>query len=168
MEPLGRSSRRPLVLAVLRDTGELSATEAELQRGFGCDFRVRGEADAEAGLRTLRHAAEHADPVAVVLVDETLAPDDRAALLRAARTDHADARRALLVRWGSWGDRRTASAILQAMALGDIHYYVLKPWTARDELFRRTVAEFLQEWSRSEPSNLREVVVVADPQSPRA
>ena len=47
------------------------------------------------------------------------------------------------------------------MAVGDISYYVLKPWAARDELFHRVVAEFVQEWARSEPSNHREVVVVA-------
>jgi thioredoxin reductase (NADPH) len=53
------------------------------------------------------------------------------------------------------------------MSVGDINYYVLKPWIARDELFHRTVAEFVQEWSRSEVSNLREVVVIADLHSAR-
>jgi thioredoxin reductase (NADPH) len=54
------------------------------------------------------------------------------------------------------------------MAVADISYYVLKPWIERDELFRRTVAEFVQEWSRSEIANYREVVVIADRHSARA
>ena len=74
----------------------------------------------------------------------------------------------MLVDWGSWADREAASVVLQAMAVGDISYYVLKPWTERDDLFHRTVAEFVLEWSRGEQSNRREVVVVADRRSPRA
>ena len=30
------------------------------------------------------------------------------------------------------------------MAVGDISYYVLKPWITPDELFHRVVAEFVQ------------------------
>ena len=72
------------------------------------------------------------------------------------------------MKWGGWSDRTSAAAILHAMALGHINYYVLKPWTARDEIFHRTIAEFVHEWSRSYPANPREVVVVADARSPRA
>ena len=54
------------------------------------------------------------------------------------------------------------------MAVGDISYYVLKPWITPDELFHRVIAEFVQEWSRSEPANFREVVVVASQHSGRA
>ena len=35
------------------------------------------------------------------------------------------------------------------MAVGDINYYVLKPWITPDELFHRVIAEFVMEWSRS-------------------
>ena len=35
------------------------------------------------------------------------------------------------------------------MALGQIDYYVLKPWRMPDELFHRTLGEFLHEWSRA-------------------
>jgi thioredoxin reductase (NADPH) len=54
------------------------------------------------------------------------------------------------------------------MAVGDISYYVLKPWITPDELFHRVIAEFVMEWSRSEPANMREVVVVAAQHSGRA
>jgi thioredoxin reductase (NADPH) len=54
------------------------------------------------------------------------------------------------------------------MAIGDIAYYVLKPWTYGDEFFHRMIAEFVQEWSRTDPARLREVVVVAERHSGRA
>ena len=158
---------RPLLLVVDADPVRLERLESELERSFGVDFRVRGELDAPDALRCLRRAQELEQRVAVVLVDHALAADERTAVLRQARTLHPDARRALLIEWGAWADRETAAAILAAMAVGDINYYLLKPWTSRDELFHRAVAEFVQEWSRSETANLREVVVVAGERSAR-
>jgi thioredoxin reductase (NADPH) len=159
---------RPLLLAVVPDPDELEHVESELQRGFGVDYRVRGEIDAEDAVRCLDRAREHGSRVALVLVDRLVSEEDRARLLTLTRHQHPDAKRALLVEWGAWADRDTARVILRSMAVGDISYYVLRPWTERDELFRRTVAEFVQEWSRSDVTNLREVVVVGDRPSPRA
>ena len=162
------ASARPLLLAVDENATELLRLEEELQRSFGIDFRVRGELTAEDAMTTLAGARTRGEPVAVVLVDDTIEDQTRAALFDKVRTLHPNARRALLVKWGAWSERDSASAILHAMAVGHINYYVLKPWAARDALFHRTVAEFVQEWSRSDESVRREVVVVADARSPRA
>ena len=170
-EPGVRSSlraARPLLLAVDADPQRLDRLETELERSFGVDFRVRGELTAPDALRCLQLARDLEQRVAVVLVDHALTADERSEILGEARTLHPDARRALLIEWGAWADRDTAAAILSAMAVGDINYYVLKPWTAHDELFHRTVAEFVQEWSRNETANLREVVVVAEEHVGRA
>jgi thioredoxin reductase (NADPH) len=158
---------RPLLLVVEADPAQLDRTEVELQRSFGSDFRVRGELTAQDALRALERSHEWGQRVAVVLVDESLPALERSELLARARTLHPDARRALLIAWGAWANRDTATSILTAMTVGDINYYGLKPWTGRDELFHRVVAEFVQEWSRSDASNLREVVVVADQHSAR-
>ena len=159
---------RPLLLAVDADPAQLDRIETELQRSFGGDFRVRGELGVADARRLLEGAHVRDDLVAVVLVDDRFPDDERAELFDLVRRLHPDARRALLVDWGAWADRASAQAILHAMAVGHINYYVLKPWIQRDELFHRTVAEFVQEWSRSAVSNLREVVVVAEPRSVRA
>jgi thioredoxin reductase (NADPH) len=158
---------RPLLLVVDADPERLERCETELDRAFGVDFRVRGELTAAAAIDCLRQAHEWEQRVAVVLVDHALADQDRADIFAASRTGHPDARRALLIEWGAWAERSTATAILTAMSVGDINYYVLKPWTTRDELFHRTVAEFIQEWSRYEVGNLREVVVIAAENSVR-
>lgn len=165
---VGPGRLRPILLAVVADPQQLDRVEDELQQDFGSEFRIRGERTHADAVRLLEQAQEQDQRVAVALVDYALAEDERSDLLERVRSMHPDARRAMLVEWGAWADRETARAILQAMAVGQISYYVLKPWTDRDELFHRTVAEFVQEWSRSDPSNLREVVVVADRRSPRA
>ncbi|HEX8971296.1 FAD-dependent oxidoreductase [Oryzihumus sp.] len=159
---------RPLILAVDADPASLSRIETALQRRFGADFRVRGELSSADALRLLEGALDRGEPVAVVLADQWLPGLSGAELLARLRVLHPDARRALLVEWGAWAHRPTAEAILRSMALGDISYYVLKPWSSPDELFVRTVSEFVQEWSRSAVTTEREVVVVAGRHDPRA
>ena len=158
---------RPLLLVVDADLDGLARTEGELARRFGVDFRVRGESDSAAALQLLELAAERGDPVALVLADPWLPGLGGSELLRSVRTLHPDAGRALLVPWGAWADQRTAHAILRGMSLGDISYYVLKPWTSPDELFCRTVSEFVQGWSRTVANRRREVVVVGAARDPR-
>jgi thioredoxin reductase (NADPH) len=53
------------------------------------------------------------------------------------------------------------------MARATIDYYVLKPWSEPDELFHRTICEFLHEWRRGTAQGRRELTVVADRFSPR-
>ena len=165
---VGEWGDRPLLLAVDADAGLLGRIEGELQRAFGSDFRIRGELLPEDALRTLQGAKHRQERVALVLVDDSLPDDARAEIFEAARSLHPNARRALLVPWGAWAHPESAQKILRSMAVGDISYYVLKPWIRRDELFHRVVAEFVQEWSRSEPTNFREVAVVAAQHSGRA
>jgi hypothetical protein len=43
------------------------------------------------------------------------------------------------------------------MAHGRIDYYVLKRWRSPDELFHRTIAEFVHEWSRTQSREPREL-----------
>jgi thioredoxin reductase (NADPH) len=159
---------RPLLLAVDADARQLGRIEGELQRAFGADFRVRGELLSEDALRILQGAKDRQERVAVVLVDESFPDDARTKIFETARTLHPNAKRALLVAWGAWAHPESAQKILRSMAVGDISYYVLKPWITPDELFHRVIAEFVMEWSRSEPTNMREVVVLAAEHSGRA
>ena len=54
------------------------------------------------------------------------------------------------------------------MAKGWIDYYLLQAAALPDELFHRSVTEFLHEWRRADPRPEREVCVVADPAARRA
>ena len=71
-------------------------------------------------------------------------------LLERVHDPHPHAKRALLIPWGGWADEETADAIRNAMALGYIDYYAIKPFSSPDEIFHRLVSEFLQEWRRQE------------------
>lgn len=159
---------RPVVLVVDADAPRLGRVETELARGFGTSYRVRGEVSAADTVHLLHGAARRDEQVALLLVGDGLPDDDRDAVLAAARHHHPEARRCLLVDWGAWSDPAVAGLILRGTAVGDLHAYVLRPWTAGDELFQRTVAEVLQDWSRTDPRTKREVVLVGDRHAPRA
>jgi len=167
-DPSAGPAVRPVLIAIDDDPRALERIESELMRRFGADYRVRGERAADAALAFLRRAAAEDDPVAMVLADQWLGDATGAEVLHAARALIPTCRRALLVEWRAWADPPTADAIHRSMALGDTHYYVLKPWYSPDELFNRTVSEFLHDWSRTEWVGERELTVVADQWTPRA
>ena len=54
------------------------------------------------------------------------------------------------------------------MGLGHIDYYMLKPWRSPDELFHRTLSEFIHEWSQAGSYGAQEIAVVCEKLSPRA
>jgi thioredoxin reductase (NADPH) len=164
--PVG--TRRPLLLAVDEDSDALARTEGELTRRYGGDYEVRAERSPANALSTLEAMCDAGEPVALVLSDQWLAGMTGAELLAKVKALHPGARRGLLVEWGAWADPETSEAIFEAMALGHIDYYVLKPASSPDELFHRTVAEFLFEWARAESAVQGEIEIVAEPRSPRA
>ncbi len=157
----------PIVLAVDEDREALTRVEEQLARRYGGDYAVRTERSAAAALATLNTLREEDVPVALVLADQWLAGTTGAELLGEVPAMHPSAKRGLLIRWGGWGDPKTSAAIFEAMALGRIDYYVLKPERSPDELFHRTIADFLFEWARAERSVQGEIELVAEPGSPR-
>ena len=65
--------------------------------------------------------------VALVLADQSLPHMDGRTLLFEIGEIQPLAKRALLIRWGDWGDPDTAEAIHVGMARDDFDYYVMKP-----------------------------------------
>jgi thioredoxin reductase (NADPH) len=156
----------PLILAVDEDPDALERITSELQR-YARDYRVICGPSTEAACRQLEKLHGAGKQVAIVLAARGSQKLKGEELLEKVHDLHPHAKRALLIPWGGWADAETADAIRNAMALGHIDYYALKPWSSPDELFHRLVSEFLQEWRRQNAPGRREITVVADPWSPR-
>jgi thioredoxin reductase (NADPH) len=157
---------RPVVLAVDSDAAALARIVDELER-YERDYRVVCLPSTDEALTQLEALREQGARVAVVLAARcsgALLGED---LLARVATLHPHAKCGLLIEFGGWGDEDTTRAIRAAMAQGHIDYYVLKPWTEPDELFHRTVTEFLHEWRRANVVGRRELTVVAERWSPR-
>jgi len=157
-----------VLLVVDDETDSLAKIRRELERWYGEHYRVQCRRSATDALAALEQMRDEGEPVAVVLSDQWMPDMTGSEFLARVRSLHPRARRALLIEWGAWGDPDTASAIVQAMALGQIDYYLLKPTRSPDELFHRTVAEFVHEWTRLDSPGPSEVTLVGEQWSPRA
>ena len=159
-------SELPVILAVDEDAEALERVSTELQR-YARDYQVICGPSTDAARRQLEAFAEAGEAVAVVLAARGTQGLTGEKLLEHVHELHPHAKRALLIPWGGWADEDTATVIKNAMALGYIDYYAVKPWSSPDEVFHRLVSEFLQEWRRQNAPGRREITVVADPRSPR-
>lgn len=168
MEREINGGKRPVLLAVDDEPEALGRVRGELERRYSSDYRVVCLSSGDDTCAELERMREAGEDVAVVLADQWMPDKTGAECLARVRELHPNAKRVLLVEWGAWGDRETADAILSAMAVGDIDYYLLKPWRSPDEFFHRMVSEFIHEWSRSGVLGPREVAVVGEQWSPRA
>jgi thioredoxin reductase (NADPH) len=159
---------KPFIVAVADDDSVVARVRAELEHRYAHDYTILAEVGAVGVMQRLEELHDRGEKVALVLAAQWMRELTGSDLLTRASTLFPTARRGLLIAWGDWSDEPTAAAIREAMALGHIDYYVLTPWRSPDELFHRTVSEFLQEWSRAaDTSTPYEITLVADPWSPR-
>ena len=159
---------KPLMLVVEDEREPRALIRGELERRYGSDYHVTCEGSALAALAKLERRRAAGEPVALVLADQWMPDLTGEEFLARAKPLFPDAKRALLVNFGAWGDRMTADAMLRAMASGRMDYYVLKPWRRADEFFHRTITEFLHEWDRASSASPQEVSVICKRRATRS
>ena len=165
MSPGESPTPKPVLVAVDDDLDALGKITHELNDRYGTYYRVVCEGSPEAGMRVLRRLKEAGEEVAVVLADQWMPGMTGTEFLAHARQLYPDAKRALLF---EWGNRTTREPILEAMALGQIDYYVSKPERSPDEEFHRDIAQFLTEWARDHRPSYVVVHIVGEPHAPRS
>jgi thioredoxin reductase (NADPH) len=164
----GTERIRPAMLIVEDESDARALIRGELQRRYGSDYRVVCQGSAVAALGKLERWRADGQPVALVLADQWMPDLTGEEFLARSKALFPDAKRAMLVDFGAWGDRRTADAMVRAMARGRMDYYVLKPWRRADEFFHRTITEFLHEWERASSASPQEIAVICERRSRRS
>jgi thioredoxin reductase (NADPH) len=160
--------RRPVILAVDDDPDAIQLLGEELTDRYGRAYQIRTARAATSALDQLTTLQEAGERVALVLSDQWLPDGTGCELLARARELFPHSRRLLLISWGEWAMDATAHPLRQGIGLGQIDYYLIKPWRAADELFHRTVTENLHEWVGSDASLSRELTIVAEAGNARA
>jgi thioredoxin reductase (NADPH) len=158
----------PTLLAVDSDSAALGRVERELRGRYAGDYRVICTRSPDEALEVLIRLSDAGEEVAVVLAGQWLSETTGGELLERARRLHPHAKRALLVAWGEAGQRPTAEAIFDSMALGRIDYYVLRPAVSPDELFHQAISSFLLEWTEARRIAPHTIRVVGDAWAGRA
>jgi len=137
---------QPVLVVVDDDSDVLAALQAALARRYGADYQILAERSPEAALQTLVRLRQDDVAVAVIIADQWMPHMTGLDLLAQARQLHPAARRLLLV--GVW-DRSTNQPMSQAMSLGRLDGWVLKPWEPAEEHLYLPVTEQLTEWIRA-------------------
>jgi thioredoxin reductase (NADPH) len=158
----------PVLLVVDGDLDALEDVKAQLVWRYGHDYRVESASDPEEALSALAELADAGAELALLLTDESLAGAEGRGLLERARQLHPHAKRGLMVPWGALADPPAAEAILDAIALGRIDYYVPKPSGSPDELFHHTISTFLLEWATERRKVPQTVHIIGEEWSGRA
>ncbi len=162
------ADRTPVILAVDDDPDVVALIGAELEDRYGRAYQVLTARAVTTAEKVLEELHESGERVALVLSDQWLPDGTGCELLGRVAELFPNARRLLLISWGEWAVDATAQPLRRGIGQGQIDYYVLKPWRTADELFHRTVTEFLHEWVGSDASLSRELTVVADAGNARA
>jgi thioredoxin reductase (NADPH) len=159
-------SGQPIILVVDDDLSSLTITEQELRKRYGRDYRVLARQSALAALDELRRLKAAGQAVALILADQMMPEMAGPLFLGEARLIDPMAKRVMLV---SWGDRNAPQAILDGCAVGQIEFFITKPWhLAPDERFHSEVAGFLYEWARQQRPVYEAVRVVGERWAPRS
>jgi thioredoxin reductase (NADPH) len=156
---------KPVLLAVDDNAEDLENIARELLKRYGDDYRVVCESSTEAGMSRLQECEAAGDDVALVLADQWVPKMTGAEFLAQARHVYPTAKLAMLV---AQEDTAIREPLLRATALGQVDYYVRKPWRSPDEQFHRVVTEFLDEWTSVHRPGFVALRVVGERWSARA
>jgi thioredoxin reductase (NADPH) len=159
--------RLPVLLAV-DDAGALDDLRTQLARRYADDYRIECLSDPDEALRLLTDMTRAGDEAALVLVGREVPATTRDELLEHSRRLQPHAKRALLVPAGAWSNEASAKAILDAMGVGRIDYYVPRPAASHDEVFHDAVSSFLLEWATDRRIVPHTVYIVGEQWSGRA
>jgi thioredoxin reductase (NADPH) len=152
-----------LILVDDEDVGR-HALARELESRYGAHYRIVSSPSPESALARLTGFRDEGVAVPLVLADHWMPGMTGTEFLARVREIVPTARRGLLVTWGDWS---TTGPILEALALGQVEFYVPRPVWSPDEQFHRTITEWLEEWWREQGGRFEAVTVIGDEPSAR-
>ena len=154
------------MLAVVVDRpGRRTALVEDLRRRFDRDYDVT-ELTSVGVTRALEQLDASGTPLAAVIADAELpeAGLSGAQLLAQIRRRHRATKRILLVERGHW----RGHPVQQAMVLGQVDGYLFVPWEPREAWLYLPMAEYLADWSRSQPPETTAFTIVGEQWHPRS
>jgi thioredoxin reductase (NADPH) len=164
----GGVARLPVILAVDDDPDVIALIARDLEDRYGRAYRIETARAAATAREIMTTLLDGGDRLALVLADQWLPDGTGCELLAETRDLFPHSRRLLLITWGEWAVDAISRPLQQGIGLGQIDYYALKPWRPADEMFHRTITEFLHDWVGSDASLSKELTIVADERDARA
>ncbi len=155
---------KPVLVIVDDEDASRQALTGELDSRYGAHYRIVPSSSPEAALARLGEFRAEGVAVPLVLADHWMTGMTGTEFLARVRDVMPTVRRGLLI---SWGDRSTSAPILEALALGQMEFYLPKPAWFPDEQFHRAITESLEEWWREQGGRFEAVAVIGEEPSVR-
>jgi thioredoxin reductase len=161
----GEHGAQAAIVIACRNRRAREILHRELSKRYGADYQiiVCGQpAKLAARMRGLRAAGL---PVALVIGGVGAQDRDGIEVLAAVRAIDATALRVAAVGWGDW---QSVRFIFDAVTLGTVDHWVIRPAQAPDEEFHHAITEFLREWSSQRGGGFEPVQVIGERWSARS
>ena len=153
------------IAIVSHDPGTREILYRELSKRYGGDYQILActrPGELAPWMRGLRAAGL---PVALVIGGVGAQDPDGIDVLSAIRSIDPTAIRVAAVRWGDW---QTVRPVFDAVTVGTVDHWVIRPVKAPAEEFHRSITEFLREWDNQRGGGFEAVQVIGERWSARS
>jgi thioredoxin reductase (NADPH) len=162
----GETARAQAAIVIVgREPGARGILHRELSKRYGADYQIVAcdqPGELASWMRDLRAAGL---PVALVIGGVGAADPDGIEVLAAVRAIDPRALRVAAFDWGDWQSERS---IFDAVTLGKIDHWVVRPAQTPAEEFHRLMTEFLREWASQRSGGFEPVRVIGERWSARS
>ena len=152
------------IVVVCREPGAREILHRELSKRYGSDYQIVVCARPAELAPWMRDLAAAGLPVALVIGEVGAHDPDGVEVLAAVRAIDPTALRVAAVGWGDWEARRS---VFDAVTVGQIDRWVIRPVQAPAEEFHRSITEFLREWDSQRGGGFEAVQVIGERWSAR-
>jgi thioredoxin reductase len=162
---MAEDSLSAAIVLVSSDPAALRALGGELAKRYSADYQIvlcGQPTELEAHIRDLLAAGV---PVALVIGGVGAQDPDGIDVLAAIRSVDPTASRVAAVRWGEFD---AARPLFDAVALGQIDHWVMRPVQTPDEDFHHAITGFLSEWGSRHGSGFEALWVIGERWSARS
>ncbi len=160
-EPAGAQAA---IVIVCREADARQILHRELSKRYGSDYQIVVCGRPAELAPWMRDLAAAQLPVALVIGGVGAEDPDGVEVLSAVRAIDPTALRVAAVRWGDW---EAVRSVFDAVTVGKIDHWVIRPVQAPAEEFHRSITEFLREWDSQRGGGFEPVRVIGERWSAR-
>jgi thioredoxin reductase (NADPH) len=153
------------IVVTSRDPRDLELVATEIRKRYAADYRIVATGEPEAARRELEELKKAGVETALVVAGYGDANPDGIDFLIDVRSVCPRAKRVLVIRWG---DFSAAGPVFDALTVGHIDHWLLRPEHVPDEEFHRSVTEFLEDWAAASGRGFEAVRIIGEETSPRS
>ena len=156
---------RPAIVIVSEDPDNFRIVADEVRKRYGTDYQIVTSTNHHDASKELTRLKLGDVPVALILATHGGREQRGISFLARTRSVHPTAKRVVVV---VWGDFETARPIFDAVTLGEIDHWLMRPEHERDEEFHRSLTEFLEDWTSEREVTFEAVRMIGRRRSSRS